>query len=52
MYPPVIQIRSVHNTPIEGLWHWFLKTYGFNIKDIIVTGYRDGYYNPNNPVHP
>ncbi|KAJ2935745.1 hypothetical protein H1R20_g1349, partial [Candolleomyces eurysporus] len=51
-YPPVIQIRSVHNTPIEGLWHWFLKTYGLNIKDIIVNGYRDGYYNPNNPIHP
>ncbi|KAJ2935816.1 hypothetical protein H1R20_g1278, partial [Candolleomyces eurysporus] len=51
-YPPMIQIRSVHNTPIEGLWHWFLKTYGLNIKDVIVNGYRDGFYNPNNPVHP
>ncbi|KAF8886422.1 hypothetical protein CPB84DRAFT_1816716 [Gymnopilus junonius] len=23
-FPPMLQMRSVHNTPIEGLWHWQL----------------------------
>jgi len=50
-YPPVIQIRSVHNTPIKGLWHWFLKTSGRNIKDIIHSGYINGIYNPSNRTH-
>ncbi|KAJ3508917.1 hypothetical protein NMY22_g16464 [Coprinellus aureogranulatus] len=51
-FPPVVQMKSVHNTPIEGLWHWFSQTHGRNIKDDIISGYRTGIYNPNNPVHP
>ena len=42
----------MHNTPIEGLWHWFLQNNGVNIKDAIRQGYNDGIYNPNNVVHP
>lgn len=48
----MLQMRSVHNTPIEGLWHWFLQTFGVNIKDIIRSGFTTGIYNPNNLVHP
>ncbi|KAF5332113.1 hypothetical protein D9611_008101 [Ephemerocybe angulata] len=51
-YPPFLQLKSVHNTPIEGLWHWFLKTFGVNLKVVVVSGYENGNYNPNNPVHP
>jgi hypothetical protein len=51
-FPPTLQIKSIHNTPIEGLWHWFLQTFGVNIKDIIHSGFTAGIYNPNNPVHP
>ncbi|EDR02195.1 uncharacterized protein LACBIDRAFT_309912 [Laccaria bicolor S238N-H82] len=51
-FPAAQHLRSVHNTPIEGLWHWFLKTFGFNVRDFIRQGYLDGIYNPNNPVHP
>ncbi|KAF8814344.1 hypothetical protein BYT27DRAFT_7082446, partial [Phlegmacium glaucopus] len=49
--PPMLQMRSVHNTPIEGLWHWFLQTFGVNIKDTIRGGFQAGIYNPNNVVH-
>jgi hypothetical protein len=35
-YPAVLQLQSVSNTPIEGLWHWFLKTTGQNVKDLIL----------------
>jgi len=51
-FPPTLQVRSVHNTPIEGVWHWFLQTFGVNIKDTIRGGYEAGIYNPNNPIHP
>jgi hypothetical protein len=45
-------MRSVNNTPIEGLWHWFLQTFGQNIKDVIRGGFVQGIYNPNNAIHP
>jgi hypothetical protein len=51
-FPAAQHVRNIHNTPIEGLWHWFLSTFGFNIKDIIRQGHHDGIYNPGNPVHP
>lgn len=51
-FPAAQHVRSIHNTPIEGAWHWFLNTLGFNIKDRIRQGYQDGIYNPGNPVHP
>lgn len=50
-FPPTLQMKSVHNTPIEGLWHWFLQTFGVNIKETIRGGYESGHYNPNNAVH-
>jgi hypothetical protein len=52
MFPPTLQVRSVHNTPIEGAWHWFLQMFGINIKDAIRGGYEAGIYNPNNAIHP
>ena len=51
-FPPMLQIKSIHNTPIEGLWHWFAQTFGQNIKDTIREGFVRGIYNPNNAIHP
>ena len=48
---PMLQMCSVHNTPIEGLWHWFLQTFRGNIKDIIRSRFTAGIYNPNHAVH-
>ena len=44
-------MKSVHNTPIEGLWHWFLQMFSLNIKDVIHQGLQIGVYHPNNAVH-
>jgi hypothetical protein len=41
---------SIHNTPIEGIWHWFLQTFGINIKDL--HGFEIGIYNHNNVIYP
>ncbi|KAJ2931109.1 hypothetical protein H1R20_g5982, partial [Candolleomyces eurysporus] len=48
----VIQLKGVHKTPIEGLWHWFTNTSGLNIKEVIISGYETGLSSPNNPIHP
>ncbi|KAJ2929127.1 hypothetical protein H1R20_g7964, partial [Candolleomyces eurysporus] len=50
-FPPVFQLKSVHNTPIEGLWHWFSEMCGLNIKEMIIAGYQNGIYNLNDPIH-
>ncbi|KAG6834599.1 hypothetical protein H0H93_008683 [Arthromyces matolae] len=50
-YPPVLQVKSTHNTPIESLWHWFQKTTGRDFRDIVCQGFQDGRYNPNNKLH-
>ncbi|KAF6752682.1 hypothetical protein DFP72DRAFT_1033891 [Ephemerocybe angulata] len=50
-FPPVVQIKSVHNTPIEGLWHWFLENSGRNLKDTIVSGQTNGIFHPGDPTH-
>ncbi|KIK10004.1 hypothetical protein K443DRAFT_18 [Laccaria amethystina LaAM-08-1] len=49
MFLAAQHLRSVHNMPIEGLWHRFLKTFGFNVRDLIYQGHLNGIYNPNNP---
>jgi predicted metalloenzyme YecM len=50
-YPPVVQVKSVHNTPIEGLWHWLSETCGLNMKDTIINGQTLGIYHSESPVH-
>jgi len=51
-FPPAQHVRSIHNTPIEGLWHWFVTLFGIDIKDAIQEGKVTGIYNPGNPIHP
>lgn len=50
-YPPILQLKSVHNIPIEGLWHWMRKTLGHSFKAFVVKGYDDRIYSPNNDLH-
>jgi hypothetical protein len=50
-YPPVVQVKSVHNTPIEGCWRWFLKTQGRDFKDTVKSGLQEGIYTPGNQLH-
>ncbi|KAF5325449.1 hypothetical protein D9619_009977 [Psilocybe cf. subviscida] len=50
-YPPAVHVQSIHNTPIEGAWHWFSESKGRTIKSILQGGFNDGIYNSNNPIH-
>jgi len=51
-FPPAQHVQSIHNMPIEGLWHWFVTLFGVDIKDAILEGKVTGIYNPGNPIHP
>jgi hypothetical protein len=51
VYPLVLQIKSVNNTPIEGCWHWFLKTQGFQFRDVVRGGFLNGIYHANDELH-
>ncbi|KAJ3746753.1 hypothetical protein DFH05DRAFT_1534510 [Lentinula detonsa] len=50
-YPAAVHLKSVHNTPIEGLWHWFTDTMGFNLKEELRQGYKDGIFYPGSQPH-
>ncbi|KAE9391118.1 hypothetical protein BT96DRAFT_832510, partial [Gymnopus androsaceus JB14] len=50
-YPAALHLKSVHNTPIEGLWHWFTNLSGINLKDELRRGYSDNIFHPGNQVH-
>ncbi|KAJ3742547.1 hypothetical protein DFH05DRAFT_1536392 [Lentinula detonsa] len=50
-YPAAVHLKSVHNTPIEGLWHWFTNTMGFNLKEELRQGYKDGIFYPGSQPH-
>ncbi|KAJ3986983.1 hypothetical protein F5890DRAFT_1571998 [Lentinula detonsa] len=50
-YPAALHLKSVHNTPIEGLWHWFTNTMGVNLKDELRRGYTDGFFHPGSQIH-
>ena len=51
-FPPAQHVQSIHNMPIEGLWHWFITLFGIDIKDTIQEGKVTSIYNPGNPIHP
>jgi hypothetical protein len=48
-FPPAQHVRSIHNTPIEGLWHWFVTLFGVDIKDAILEGKSLAYTIPESP---
>ncbi|KAL1699147.1 hypothetical protein EV121DRAFT_273930 [Schizophyllum commune] len=49
-WPPTIQLRSVHNTPIEGLWRWKRQGEGLNVRAVLERGRDAGFFNPNDPL--
>ncbi|KAG8817374.1 hypothetical protein FRB91_005965 [Serendipita sp. 411] len=44
-----MQVRSVHNTPIEGFWRWLRQSDGLSLKEEILAG-KD-HFNLLNPYH-
>ncbi|KAJ7647950.1 hypothetical protein FB45DRAFT_975407 [Roridomyces roridus] len=50
-YPAFVAVRSVNNTPIEGLWRWFQEQVGKNLYIQVTKGRDEGIFNPNNPIH-
>ncbi|KAJ8081664.1 hypothetical protein PM082_007510 [Marasmius tenuissimus] len=50
-FPACAQIKSVHNTPIESLWHWLQEHEGMNLYSLITYGRDAGFYHPHDNVH-
>ncbi|KAF8525667.1 hypothetical protein JB92DRAFT_2621172, partial [Gautieria morchelliformis] len=44
-------VKSIHNTTIEGIWHWLHKTTECNCLDEVQRGYDNGMFNPNDTLH-
>lgn len=42
--PPVMALKSVHNTTIEGLWHWLREKIGHDIKAHLLRGQEGHHY--------
>lgn len=36
--PPIMALKSVHNTTIEGFWHWLREKTGNDIKTHLLRG--------------
>ena len=50
-YPTHAQVPSPHNTPIEGLWHWFCETSGWGLRELITDGKVLGLFDHTCDVH-
>ncbi|KAF8582864.1 hypothetical protein K439DRAFT_1617989 [Ramaria rubella] len=50
-YPPFMALRSIHNTTIEGIWHWLRKTVECNFITKVHHGHTEGIFNPNHSLH-
>jgi hypothetical protein len=44
-------VKSVHNTPIEGFWHWLREVCGLNMHELILMGKVLYIFNPADPAH-
>jgi len=42
--PPIMALRSVHNTTIEGFWHWLREKIGHDIKAHLLRGKEGHHY--------
>ena len=47
----MVLLKSIHNTTIEGIWHWLCKTSEHNFLHKVRRGYDQGIFNPNDPRH-
>jgi hypothetical protein len=51
VFPPHKFLKSVHNTVIEGFWNWLKDKCGVNIKDHILRGQEEHFFNPADELH-
>ncbi|KAJ7331314.1 hypothetical protein DFH08DRAFT_708282, partial [Mycena albidolilacea] len=49
--PAFVALKSTDNIPIESLWHLFTNYVGLNLKEIILLGKSQSYFNPAFPLH-
>ncbi|KAE9387552.1 hypothetical protein BT96DRAFT_948264 [Gymnopus androsaceus JB14] len=50
-HPAVVQLKSVHNTPIESVWHWFQQDVGQTLYLRITHGRDNDLFQPHNDLH-
>ncbi|KZV59667.1 hypothetical protein PENSPDRAFT_694942 [Peniophora sp. CONT] len=50
-WPAFQALKSVHNTPIEGLWNFLQKNTGVNLKEVITRGKTEGIYHVGDDNH-
>ena len=51
IFPAYKYLQSVHNTVIEAFWRWLLQKLGYNLKDHILRGQNEHFFNPVDPIH-
>ncbi|KAJ7854709.1 hypothetical protein B0H14DRAFT_2579722 [Mycena olivaceomarginata] len=49
--PAFVALKSTDNIPIEPLWHLFTNYVGLDLKEIILLGKSQSYFNPAFPLH-
>ncbi|KAJ6529386.1 hypothetical protein B0H19DRAFT_1333301, partial [Mycena capillaripes] len=49
--PAFVALKSTDNIPIESLWHLFTNYVGLDLKEIILLGRSQSYFNPAFPLH-
>lgn len=49
--PPMKRLLSTKNISIESLWSYWLKYTGNSIKEIILAGRDEGWYDHSNEIH-
>lgn len=50
-WPAFQALKSVHNTPIEGLWHWFSEDTGVSLKQVLNRGKAEGIFHVGDDYH-
>ncbi|KAJ7638088.1 hypothetical protein B0H17DRAFT_960876 [Mycena rosella] len=50
-YAVYMVLKSVHNTVIEGFWHWLKTKMGLNLKAIIIQGKQEHIFDSNVTFH-
>ncbi|KAJ7577390.1 hypothetical protein C8J56DRAFT_798931 [Mycena floridula] len=51
VYPAAVQVKSVHDTIIEGFWHWFRDKSGHNIKEMLLYGKHEHIFDERIDFH-
>ncbi|KAF4600764.1 hypothetical protein EYR38_005409 [Pleurotus pulmonarius] len=51
IYPPLVVLKSVHNTVIEGFWHWLREKMGFSLREHLLRGKSEHRFSPSSVLH-